>query len=45
MPTERDDELASVDSAIERELEHDQERDAAARQDQIEKLTREDDQD
>jgi hypothetical protein len=42
MPTERDEERAAVDSAIEAELEHDEERDAAAKQHQIEKLTRED---
>jgi hypothetical protein len=43
MPDERDDELASVDSAIESELEHEEERDAAAKQNQIQKMTREDD--
>ncbi len=42
MPTERDEEQAAVDSAIESELEHDEERDAAAKQNQIEKMTRED---
>lgn len=42
MPTERDDELAAVDSAIEAELHHEDERDAAAEQHQIEKMTRED---
>ncbi len=42
MPTERDEEQAAVDSAIEAELEHEQERGAHAKQDQIEKLTRED---
>ncbi len=42
MPTERDEEQAAVDSAIESELEHDEERDAAAKQHQIEKMTRED---
>lgn len=41
MPTERDDELAAVDSAIERELQHDDERDAAAAQHQVEKMARE----
>jgi hypothetical protein len=42
MPTERDEEQAAVDSAIESELEHEQERDAAAKQHEIEKITRED---
>lgn len=42
MPTERDEEQAAVDSAIEAELEHDGERDAAAKQHEIEKMTRED---
>lgn len=42
MPTERDEEQAAVDSAIESELEHEQERDAAAKQHEIEKMTRED---
>lgn len=42
MPTERDEEQAAVDSAIESELEHDEERDAAAKQHQIDKMTRED---
>lgn len=38
--TERDEELSYVDSAIESELEHEEERDAAAKQNQISKLTR-----
>jgi hypothetical protein len=42
MPTERDAEQAAVDSAIEAELEHDDERDAAAKQNEIDKMTRED---
>lgn len=42
MPTERDEEQSAVDSAIEAELEHDDERDAAAKQNQISKMTRED---
>lgn len=42
MPNERDDEQAAVDSAIEAELEHDNERDAAAQQNLIQKMTRED---
>lgn len=42
MPTERDDELAAVDSAIEAELQHEEERDAAAEQNLIEKMTRAD---
>jgi len=45
MPNERDEEQAAVDSAIEAELEHDNERDAAAQQNLIEKMTREDSQD
>lgn len=39
--TERDEELTYVDSAIEDELQHEKERDAAAKQNQISKLTRE----
>lgn len=43
MPTERDEEQAAVDSAIEREVHHEETRDAAADQGLIEKHTREDD--
>lgn len=43
MPTERNEELAAVDSAIESELAHEQERDAAAKQHEIDKMTRETD--
>ncbi|MCU0279564.1 MAG: hypothetical protein MUF33_11270 [Candidatus Nanopelagicales bacterium] len=42
MPTERDEEQAAVDEAIEREAHHEQTRDAAAEQGLIEKVTRED---
>ena len=42
MPTERDEEQAAVDSAIEAELEHEERRDAAAKQHHLDKMTRED---
>ncbi len=42
MPTERDEEQAAVDEAIERESHHEKTRDAAAEQGLIEKVTRED---
>jgi hypothetical protein len=43
MPGERDEEQAAVDDAIARELHHEQTRDAAEEQGQIQKVTREDD--
>lgn len=45
MPNERDEEQASVDAAIEQELHHEQTRDAAAEQNQISKMTRDDSED
>lgn len=43
MPTERDEERASVDEALEREIHHEQTRDAAHEQGEIQKQTREHD--
>ncbi|MEZ5184538.1 MAG: hypothetical protein R2720_02230 [Candidatus Nanopelagicales bacterium] len=43
MPTERDEEQAAVDAAIEREVHHEKTRDAAAEQGLVQKHTREDD--
>lgn len=42
MANERDEEQASVDSALEREMQHEEVRSAKAKQDRIEKTTRED---
>lgn len=42
MADERDEERASIDSALEREDEHERTRDAKAKQDKIEKITRDD---
>ncbi len=41
MPTERDEEQAAVDEALEREVHHERTRDAAAEQGEIQKETRE----
>jgi hypothetical protein len=43
MPTERDEEQASVDEALEREIHHEKTRDAAHEQGEIQKQTREHD--
>jgi hypothetical protein len=43
MPTERDEEQASIDEAVERETHHEKTRDAAHEQGEIQKQTREHD--
>ena len=42
MPNERDEEEAVLDEALEREAHHEQTRDAKSKQDNIERITRED---
>lgn len=42
MPNERDEEQAALDEALEREIHHEQTRGAKGKQDNIERITRED---